>query len=115
MISASRVLSAQLVESRRDSKGAVSYTLTVGIKPDAPAGQVRDEIRLLSNDRETPSIPIMVTATVRGELTAAPSVLTMGDVRLVDRQAGPVHHPRIAAVRHHRGRRGRRRLLDRAS
>ena len=80
MVSASRVLSAQLVESRRDPKGAVSYTLTVGIKPDAPAGQVRDEIRLLSNDRETPSIPIMVTATVRGELSAAPSILTMGDV-----------------------------------
>ncbi len=57
MVSASRVLSAQLVESRRDPKGAVSYTLTVGIKEDAPAGPVRDEIRLLSNDRETPSIP----------------------------------------------------------
>ncbi len=80
MVSASRVLSAQLVESRRDPKGAVSYTLTVGIKPDAPAGPVRDEIRLLSNDRETPSIPIMVTATVRGDLSAAPSILTMGEV-----------------------------------
>jgi len=44
MVSASRVLSAELVESRRDPKGTVSYTLTVGIKPDAPAGQVRDEI-----------------------------------------------------------------------
>ena len=80
MVSASRVLSAQLVESRRDAKGTVSYTLTVGIKPDAPAGPVRDEIRLLSNDRETPSIPVMVTATVRGELSAAPSLLTMGEV-----------------------------------
>jgi hypothetical protein len=80
MVSASRVISAQLVESRRDAKGAVSYTLKVGIKPDAPAGQVRDEIRLLSNDRETPSIPVMVTATIRGELSAAPSILTMGEV-----------------------------------
>ena len=50
----------------------MSYALTVGIKPDAPAGLVRDEIRLLSNDRETPSIPIMVTATVRGELMQPP-------------------------------------------
>ena len=80
MVSASRVLSAQLVETRRDAKGDVSYTLTVGIKQDAPAGLVRDEIRLLSNDRETPSIPVMVTATVRGELSAAPSLLTMGEV-----------------------------------
>jgi hypothetical protein len=80
MVSASRVLTAQLVETRRDSKGAVSYTLTVGIKPDAPTGPVRDEIRLLSNDRETPSIAVMVTAYLRGDLTAAPSVLTMGEV-----------------------------------
>ncbi len=80
MVSASRIISAQLVETRRDAKGDVSYTLTVGIKPDAPVGQVRDEIRLLSNDRETPSIPVMVTATIRGELSAAPSILTMGEV-----------------------------------
>jgi hypothetical protein len=80
MISASRVLTAQLVETRRDSKGVVSYTMTVGLKSDAPAGAVRDEIRLLTNDRETPSIPIMVTAFVRGDLTAAPSVLTLGQV-----------------------------------
>ena len=72
MVSASRVLSAQLAETRRNAKGDVSYTLTVGIKPDAPAGPLRDEIRLLSNDRETPSIPVMVTAWVRGDLTAAP-------------------------------------------
>ena len=61
-------------------KGGVSYTLTVGIKADAPAGPLRDEIRLLSNDRETPSIPVMVTAMVRGDLTAAPSVLALGEV-----------------------------------
>ena len=79
MVSASRVLTAQLVETRRDSQGGTSYKLTVGIKADAPAGPVRDEIRLLSNDRETPSIPVMVTAYVRGDLTAAPSVLTMGE------------------------------------
>jgi hypothetical protein len=35
---------------------------------------------MLSNDRETPSIPVMVTAWVRGDLTAVPSVLTLGEV-----------------------------------
>jgi hypothetical protein len=80
MVSASRLLTAELAEMRRDSNGGVSYTLTVGIKPDAPAGPLREEIRLLSNDRETPSIPVMVTGLVRGELTAAPSMLTLGEV-----------------------------------
>jgi hypothetical protein len=79
MVSGSRVLDAQLVETSRKG-GSVSYALTVRLKPDAPAGPIRDEIRILSNDPETPSIPVMVTAWVRGELTAAPSVLSMGAV-----------------------------------
>ena len=100
MVSGSRVLNAQLVETSRKG-GAVSYTLTVSLKPDAPAGPIRDEIRILSNDPETPSIPVMVTAWIRGELTAAPSVLSMGQVqsaagvqgRFVIRGAASLHHP----------------------
>ena len=59
---------------------SVSYTLTVSLKPDAPAGLMRDEIRMISNDPEAPSIPVMVTAWIRGELTAAPSVLSLGQI-----------------------------------
>jgi hypothetical protein len=80
MVSGSRALTAQLVETKRDQAGSVSYKLEVGVKPDAPAGPLREEIRLLSNDRETPSIPILVTGWVRGDLTASPSLLTMGEV-----------------------------------
>src|SRR5262249_31514641 len=79
MVSASRVLRGQLVESKRN-ESTVQYKLTVGLRPDAPIGVVRDEIRLLTNDPETASIPIPVTATIRGDLTASPSVLAMGKV-----------------------------------
>ena len=79
MVSASRSLDAQLVETAR-SEGSVSYTLKVSLKPGAPAGPLRDELRLISNDPETPSIPIMVSAWVRGDLSAAPSVLSLGQI-----------------------------------
>lgn len=79
MVSASRALDAQLVETSRDG-GTVSYTLSVSLKPDAPTGLLRDEIRIVSNDAETPSVPILVTAWIRGDLTAAPSVLALGRV-----------------------------------
>ncbi len=79
MVSASRSLSAQLAETAR-KEGSVSYSLSVSLKPDAPAGLLRDELRLFSNDPESPSIPIMVTAVIRGDLTAAPSVLSLGQV-----------------------------------
>ncbi|MDG3005757.1 DUF1573 domain-containing protein [Paludisphaera mucosa] len=88
MISASRAITAQLVETKRDATGAVSYRLEVGIKPDAPAGPIRDEIRLLSNDRETRSIPVMVSGWVRGDLSASPSLLTLGEVASAEGKQG---------------------------
>jgi hypothetical protein len=88
MVSGSRALTAQLVETKRDANGAVSYRLEVGVKPDAPAGPLREEIRLLSNDRETPSIPILVTGWVRGDLSASPSLLTMGEVNSTEGKQG---------------------------
>jgi Protein of unknown function (DUF1573) len=77
MISASRVLSGQLVETNRN-ESSVQYKLTLALRPDAPAGLVRDEIRLLTNDPETPNIPIAVSATIRGDLSASPSALALG-------------------------------------
>lgn len=88
MVSASKALTAQLVETKRDASGAVSYRLEVGLKPDAPAGPIRDEIRLLSNDPETPSIPVPVSGWVRGDLSASPSILTMGEVTSAEGKQG---------------------------
>jgi hypothetical protein len=79
MVSATKSLNAQLVETGRKD-GKVSYSLSVSVKPDAPAGLLRDELRLISNDPETPSIPVMVSGMIRGDLTAAPSVLSLGQV-----------------------------------
>jgi hypothetical protein len=72
MISTSRVLDAPLKQTAR-SAATVSYMLTVTLKPDAPAGTVRDEIHILTNDPQSPTIPVLVTAQVRGDLTASPS------------------------------------------
>jgi hypothetical protein len=79
MVSASRALSGQLVETARKDT-TVQYTLTVSLKPDTPSGIIRDEIRLLTNDPETANIPIPVTALVRGDLVASPSMLALGRV-----------------------------------
>jgi hypothetical protein len=79
MVSTSRVLDATLTETVRNGT-SVGYSLSVSLKPDAPAGVVRDEIRLLTNDPETASIPILVTAQVRGDLTAKPGLVPLGNV-----------------------------------
>ena len=66
----------------------MQYRLDVGIKPDAPSGPLRDEIQLLSNDREARSIPVMVTGWVRGDLNATPSLLAMGEATSAEAKQG---------------------------
>lgn len=79
MVSGCQAINAQLVEAVRNAS-QVGYVLEVSLKPDAPIGVVRDEIRLMTNDAESPVFPIQVNAVIRGELTASPSLLSMGNV-----------------------------------
>ncbi len=76
MVSASKVLNATLAETQR-AGGSVSYRLDVSLKPGTPSGTVRDEIQFLTNDGESKGFPILVTAQIRGELTATPNVLAL--------------------------------------
>ena len=79
MVSDCKYLSAKLEETGRSAKG-VGYRLTVSLKADAPAGDLREEIRILTNDPASPNVPVLVTASVRGELTASPALLSLGNV-----------------------------------
>ena len=77
MVSASKVLGASLTETARTPE-MVSYRLDVTLKPNTPGGVVRDEIELLTNDAESKGFPVLVTAQVRGDLTATPTILSLG-------------------------------------
>ncbi len=112
MVSASRSIHAALVETVRKAS-SVSYTLTVTLKPEAPAGLIRDEIRILTNDPETASILVLVSAQVRGELVGLAERPLPGPGDVVRGRPGPVSHSGHQAVHHHAHRRGRRRLQDR--
>lgn len=72
----------QSVDARLDelerSASRVAYQLTVTLKPTTPAGYLRDEIRIMTNDSESPSVPVLITGQIQGTLTATPSVLAMG-------------------------------------
>lgn len=74
-----KVIEARVVETYRTVNG-VGYALTIRIKPDAPSGPIRDEVRLVTNDPQSPSVPVLVTGELQGALTAAPTVLALGNV-----------------------------------
>jgi hypothetical protein len=74
-----KIVDAKLEQSYRNAQG-VGYNLTVTLRADAPAGLVRDEIRLVTNDPQNPAVPVLVTAQVQGSLSASPSQLNLGAV-----------------------------------
>lgn len=78
MVSSCKAIDATLSETARQGE-SVGYLLRVTVKPDAAPGAIRDEIKLMTNDPETPVFPIQVTMTVKGDLTASPSNLYLGN------------------------------------
>ncbi len=75
-------VSAELREQSRAPGSAVQYQLSVTLKASAPAGFFKDEITLATNDPESPSIPVSVTAEIQAAVTIAPSsVLNLGRLR----------------------------------
>ncbi len=77
MTSSCRAIDATLTETSRNGQ-SVGYQLKVSIRPDASPGSYRDAIHLVTNDTESPIVPIQVTAVIRGDLSASPTILAMG-------------------------------------
>jgi hypothetical protein len=76
-----RLVQADLKESYRSADG-VGYNLVITLRPDAPAGPIRDEIRLVTNDPESPSVPVLVTGrpTQARYVIRAPRPFTITDI-----------------------------------
>lgn len=72
-------LEANLVERLRNG-GRVIYDLTVRMKETAPAGFLKSQVILVTNDASNPRIPLEVSAEVRPELMIAPTSLVLGDI-----------------------------------
>lgn len=70
---------AEAVETSR-SNGLVNYEVTVTLLPDAPAGPLRDQLTLLTDDQNSPQVPLPVEARVEAEFTVQPDVWALGAV-----------------------------------
>jgi hypothetical protein len=61
-------------------RGQVVYTMTVRLKPDAPAGFINDQLTLVSDDVRNATIPLQVEGRVMSLLDVSPSALLIGAV-----------------------------------
>lgn len=62
--------------------GQVSYELTLELKPSTPAGYIKDELYLITNDqsRQTARVPVPVEGVVVPSITVRPTPLIFGSV-----------------------------------
>ena len=69
---------AELRELSRTADGQINYSLTATLQPGVSNGYFKDEIKLLTNDQSSPSIPISVVANIRSAVGVNPSIINSG-------------------------------------
>ena len=72
---------AELRELSRTADGQINYTLTATLQPGVSNGYFKDEIKLLTNDQSSPSIPISVVANIQSAVAVTPSIINFGGLR----------------------------------
>ncbi len=73
----SPTVTASLKETRREA-GRVSYEVVVRLADSTPKGYLRDQLTLVTNDRRSPELAVIVEGRVTPELTVSPSALMLG-------------------------------------
>jgi hypothetical protein len=62
--------------------GRVGYQLQLTLKADAPAGSIKEDLYLKTNDPASPTVPVLVEANVLPALAVAPNPLNLGAVKV---------------------------------
>lgn len=69
----------ELTETQRVG-GLVKYDLLVRLKESAPAGFLKDQLMLVTNDSANPRIPLDLEGRVNPEISIAPENLVLGEI-----------------------------------
>lgn len=62
--------------------GQVGYRVRATLNRDAPAGQLKQELLLKTNDPASPLVPVLVEGTVQASLTVVPSPVSLGQPKV---------------------------------
>jgi hypothetical protein len=73
-------LSGRVVETARNG-AQTDYQIVVNIDPKTPAGYLDDHLLLVTNDAQSPSIPVAVQGIVQAGITVSPSSLFLGTLQ----------------------------------
>jgi hypothetical protein len=62
--------------------GQVGYRVRTTLKADAPAGLLKQELLLKTNDPASPLVPVLVEATIQAPLTVVPGTVNLGSLKV---------------------------------
>ncbi len=77
--SSNKHVQASVVETSR-AAGRANYMLTVKLLPTAPAGVLRTQVSVSTNDANAPNFPVLVEARVESDITVTPGKVSLGVV-----------------------------------
>jgi hypothetical protein len=72
---------AELREVNRTADGQINYSLSATLHGDVPTGYFKDEITLVTNDQNSPTIPFSVVANIQSGVSVTPSIINFGGLR----------------------------------
>lgn len=78
------------LDPAKDNGGRNTYTMIVRLKDSAPAGELNDEIQIITNERQYNQVTLPVRASVIPPLSAAPLSIELGSL-----QPGAVANSRV--------------------
>lgn len=70
-------ITAKAVEKERNA-GRVKYDLIVDLKGDAPVGDLRSQLFLITDDTNSPRVPVLIEGRVEAEITITPRAVSFG-------------------------------------
>jgi hypothetical protein len=73
-------ITTEIMEKSRTGQ-RVDYEMVVRLAEDAPAGFLRDELVIQTNDRSMPQVPLLMTGSVESPLTIAPETFTVATMK----------------------------------
>ena len=68
---------AKAVELTRGG-GRVEYDIVVRLAPNAPVGPVREQLTVITDDQNSPHVPLLVEANVEADVMVTPAIVSLG-------------------------------------
>lgn len=75
--SRSEGVTAKAVETTR-SNGRVDYDIVVTLAANTPVGAVREQLTIITDDQNSPQVPLLVEAAVEADVMVTPSIVSLG-------------------------------------